>query len=96
MLPSFDQVAAIARKANDVVLLDGVVIPSAMFTPAGGGFEVARVRLPDCPPSEQVCTHRVQGLLGMTMRGMDVSASYALTAPTWKGCIDSSDPFCNG
>jgi hypothetical protein len=96
VLPSFDQVAAIARKANDVVLLDGVVIPSAMFTPAGGGFEVARVPLPDCPPSEQVCTHRVQGLLGMTMRGMDIAASYALTAPTWKGCIDSSDPFCNG
>jgi hypothetical protein len=95
VLPSFDQVAAVARKGKDVVTLDNVAIPDSMFTPAGGGFEVARVPLPDCAPSQQVCTHRLKGLVGMTMRGMDIAASYALTAPVWGGCIDA-DPICHG
>ena len=73
VLPFFDQVAAVARKGKNVVTLDGVVIPDSMFTPAGGGFEVARVPLPDCAPSLQVCTHRLHGLHGMTMRGMDIA-----------------------
>ena len=84
VLPFFDQVAAVARKGKNVVTLDGVAIPDSMFTPAGGGFEVARVPLPDCAPSLQVCTHRLHGLFGMTMRGMDIAASYALTAPAWR------------
>ena len=70
--------------------LDGVVIPDSMFTPAGGGFEVARVPLPDCAPSLQVCTHRLHGLHGMTMRGMDIASSYALTAPAWGNCLIGS------
>ena len=28
------------------------------------------------------------------MRGMDVLASYALTAPAWSGCHDSIDLTC--
>src|SRR4029079_19417413 len=72
VLPFFEQVAAVARKGKNVVTLDGVALPDSMFTPAGGGFEVARVPLPDCPPSLQVCTHRLHGLFGMTMRGMDI------------------------
>jgi hypothetical protein len=96
VLPSFEQVAAIARMGKDTVLLDGVPIDNWMFTPAGGGFEVARVPLANCPASEQVCTHRLQGRFGMTMRGMDIAASYALTAPAWDGCIDSMDPLCGG
>ena len=55
--------------------------------PAGGDYEVARVLLEPCPPSKLVCTHRLQGRFGMTLRGMDVLASYALTAPSWKGCV---------
>ena len=61
---------------------------TTLFAPAGGGYEVARVPLPPCPASEQVCAHRLQGSFGMTLRGMDVLASYALTAPAWDGCID--------
>ena len=75
-------------RGKNVVTLDGDVIPDSMFTPAGGGFEVARVSLPECAPSLQVCTHRLQGLVGMTMRGMDIAASYALTAPAWGICLD--------
>jgi hypothetical protein len=96
VLPSFDQVAAIARKGTDPVLLDGAAIDDSMFKPAGGGYQVARVPIEECLPSKQVCTHRLQGHFGMTLRGMDLVASYALTAPAWKDCIDSMDPFCGG
>jgi hypothetical protein len=97
VLPSFDQMVAIVRvhstlvlsdHAHDVpVLLDGEPIDDALFSPAGGGYEVARVLLPPCL-GEQVCTHRLVGSFGMTLRGMDVLASYALTAPAWEGCND--------
>jgi hypothetical protein len=94
VLPSFDQTAAIARKSGQTVMLDGVALDEKLFVSAGGGYQVARVALPTCPPSEQVCTHRLQGRFGMTLRGMDVVASYALTAPAWAGCIDMLDPGC--
>ena len=99
VLPSFDQMVAIARvhsalvpsdHAHDVpVLLDGELVDDTLFSPAGGGYEVARVLLSPCL-GEQVCTHRLVGSFGMTLRGMDVLASYALTAPAWMGC---NDPF---
>jgi hypothetical protein len=94
VLPAFDQMVAIARMQNqpEPVLLDGVPVKDALFVPAGGGYEVARVLLePPCPPSKLVCTHQLQGSFGMTLRGMDVIASYALTAPAWKGCNDLLD-----
>jgi hypothetical protein len=93
VLPVFDQMVAIARLRNEPVWLDGEPVENhAPFVPAGGDYEVARVLLePPCPPSKLVCTHRLQGRFGMTLRGMDVLASYALTAPSWKGCVDPSD-----
>lgn len=91
VLPSFDQMIAVARMAGDQVLMDGLAIEDVMFTPAGGGFEVARIPLLPCLATEQVCTHHLQGRFGVTMRGMDVLASYALTAPAWSGCIDPLD-----
>ena len=91
VLPAFDQMVAIVRMRNELVTLDGVGVDSALFAPAGGGYEVARVLLPACPPSKLVCTHRLRGHFGMTLRGMDVLASYALTAPSWKGCNDPLD-----
>jgi hypothetical protein len=93
VLPGFDHVVAVARKERTVVTLDGGPIREP-FMPAGGGFEVARVHLDACPVSQQVCTHRLQGSFGMTLRGMDIAASYALTAPVWYGCIDDSDLLC--
>jgi len=94
VLPSFDQVVAIARKAGTPVMLDDRPVDDALFTPAGGGFEVARVALPICAPSAGVCAHHLDGQVGMTLRGMDVLASYALTAPAWSGCIDQQDLTC--
>ncbi len=87
VLPGFDQMVAIARTNRTPVSLDYEAVKDGLFEPAGGDYEVARVPLKPCLPSELVCTHRLQGLFGMTLRGMDVLASYALTAPSWKGCV---------
>ncbi len=94
VLPNFDQLVAVARLRGVPVTLDGRLIADARFAPAGGDYEVARVSLPSCPPSELVCTHHLTGQFGMTLRGMDVFSSYALTAPMWRGCIDRFDPAC--
>jgi len=97
VLPWFDQMAVVVRKASDPsdpthlsvpLLLDGSPIPDTQFTSAGGGSEIARVTVASCPPSKQVCAHRLQGAFGVTMRGMDVLSSYALTVPTWVNCHD--------
>jgi hypothetical protein len=103
VLPSFDQLIAVARMHSDLVgfeleqpesvLLDGDPIDEALFLPAGGGYEVAHVPLPPCR-DDQVCTHRLQGRFGMTLRGMDVLASYALTAPSWGTCLDITQSSC--
>ena len=99
VLPRFDQMITVARPTSELipfalaltepVLLDGDAIPESLFRPAGGGFEVAQVAVPECPWSEEVCTHRLQGTFGVTLRGMDVVASYATTLPIWN-C--GSDP----
>jgi hypothetical protein len=95
VLPSFEHVAAIARQSGVAVTFDGAPLEQLVkFTPVGGGFEVARLPIPTCPPTAQVCTHRLQGRFGMTMRGMDIVASYALTVPGLGGCADYSDPRC--
>lgn len=95
VLPWFDQIAAVARKAGDKVMLDDSPIPDAQFTSAGGGYEVARVSLASCPSSQGACPHRLQGgPFGVTVRGMDVLASYALTMPAWSACRDPTDVSC--
>jgi hypothetical protein len=94
VLPNFDQLIAVARAAGAPVMLDGVPISDTRFVSAGGTYEVARVSLTACPPRELVCTHRLTGEFGMTLRGMDVFSSYALTAPMWRRCLDRLDPNC--
>jgi hypothetical protein len=94
VLPNFDQLMAVVRPQGMAVMLDGNPIDEASFAPAGTGFEVAQVPVPVCAVSKQVCTHRLTGRFGMTLRGMDVLSSYALTAPTFGGCVDLSDPTC--
>jgi hypothetical protein len=94
VLPSFDHMVAVARMQGAPVLYDDARVADGLFTPAGGGFEVARIPVSGCSASQQICTHRLSGQFGMTVRGMDVLASYGLTAPAWKGCVDPSDPNC--
>jgi IgGFc binding protein len=95
VLPNFDQLLGIVRLQDAQVDLDGMPLPDAMFQPAGGGFEVAEVSLPPCLPAQDVCTHHLTSSVGfgMTLRGMDVASSYALTAPALVGC-DPVYEFC--
>ena len=71
VLPSFDQMMAVARMGKDGLSSTDRRDPRSMFLPAGGGSRSRASRCP-CPPGQQVCTHRLQGLFGMTLRGMDV------------------------
>jgi hypothetical protein len=101
VLPVFDQMIVVVRPPPEplapveTVWLDALPIDDSEFSPAGGGYEVARIRLePPCPPGQGVCTHRLQGRFGVTIRGMDALASYATTLPGWIGCSTSTDPSC--
>jgi hypothetical protein len=94
VLPHFDQMIAVVRHAQVPVTLDDMPIDDALFRPAGGDFEVAQVTLPMCPMANGVCVHHLVGEFGMTMRGMDVVASYALTAPTWSCSYGPDSPNC--
>jgi hypothetical protein len=90
-LPNFDQVAAVVRRATDDVALDGVVLDRTLFRSAGEEYEVALLPLPKCPAAAGACTHRLQGRFGLTLRGMDVFGSWALTVPPARGCTDPID-----
>jgi hypothetical protein len=100
VLPYFDQVISVVRPTGTPVMpvmpvmLDDQAVADASFLPAGAGFEVAQVPVRSCPASNEVCPHHLTGHFGMTLRGMDVLSSYALTAPTFAGCVDLSDPTC--
>ena len=83
--PSFDLLVGVVRQAGIPVKLDGTLIDDGMFVTAGGGFEVAAVGLPPCFPTDGsgACTHLLTSSVGfgMTLRGMDVGSSFALTPP---------------
>jgi hypothetical protein len=86
VLPGFDTTIAIVRREGRATYLDGARLEDSLFEPVGDGFDVLRVPLEECPASESVCTHHVQGEFGITMRGMDVLAAWSLTIPTWMPC----------
>ena len=99
VLPNFDQLVAVARPKGAMVTLDGTPIDDARFQPAGTdsdgiSYEVARIQLAICNPRDVICTHRLTGQFGMTLRGMDVLSSYALTAPSWASCHDPAITTC--
>jgi hypothetical protein len=90
VLPNFAQMAAVVRKRDGgPVMFDNSFVTA--FQPAGTDYEVAYVPIAPCPTEVGVCTHRLSGEFGMTLRGMDVVCSYALTVPSWMGC-DPLDP----
>jgi hypothetical protein len=93
VLPGFDTMIAIVRRAGRPTFLDGRVIEAAS-QPVGDGFDVVLLPLEACPASASVCTHHLQGEFGLTMRGMDVTAAWSLTVPTWQSCGDPDEPNC--
>jgi hypothetical protein len=88
LLPNFDQLLAIVRPMGAAVYLDGMQLPDSMFGSAGAAFEVGEVSLAACPPAAGACTHHLTATagFGLTVRGMDVQSSYALTVPALVGC----------
>jgi len=90
--PSFDLQLVIVRPQGTgaPIMLDSSPIPSVAFTSAGGMFQVATVPLPACMPATGTapCFHQLVGPggIGMTLRGMDVLSSFALTYPSLSLC----------
>ena len=97
--PGFDLLLGIVRPAGAEVKLDGMPIADGMFQSAGGGFDVAAVSLPPCFPTDGsgACTHQLSSPVGfgMTLRGMDVGSSFALTPPLLVGCDPGSELCLN-
>jgi hypothetical protein len=91
LAPNFEHALVIVRKddRNAVpVLLDGVDLAD-QFHPAADGFSVARQIIPPCYESAEQCVHQLTGAYGLTLRGMDVTSSYATTLVSWYKCTDS-------
>jgi hypothetical protein len=91
---AFDHELAIVRPTDAPVMLDGMAIGKEAFNDAGSGFEVARWPIAPCfaAPGDGVpasCQHHLHGRFGLTLRGMDGIAGYALTAQTWRSCFDT-------
>ena len=95
-LPVFDQVVAIVRQSGAVLALDGVPVSDSMFHAIDSNFEMAELPVAPCRAASGACLHQVTstgGGFGLTLRGMDVSASYALTIPGLLRC-DSNSEVC--
>jgi hypothetical protein len=96
-VPSFDQVIVVVRPSGAEVLLDGAPIADSMFRTVDPDWEIAELPLPTCNAASGACLHRLTATLpdgfGVTLRGMDVSASYVLTAPGLLRC-DSNSELC--
>jgi hypothetical protein len=92
LAPNFEHALAIVRKDDrnaPSVLFDGEDI-SGLFVAAADGFSVARKVIPPCYQDVRQCIHRLTGAQGLTLRGMDVTSSYATTPATWVKCLYDS------
>jgi hypothetical protein len=90
--PNFDHELTLIRKRGAVVTLDGLPV-DGVFAPVAEDFEAVRVRFLPCNGPAGACLHRVRGSFGLTLRGMDVFCSYAITVPSWVRCVDA-EPGC--
>ena len=89
--PQFNLLLAVVRRSGTVVRLDGVGIDEGLFHTVGLGYDVAAVPLPSCLPTDGsgVCTHLLDSMGGadsgfaVSLRGMDVGSSFALTPPVF-------------
>jgi hypothetical protein len=92
LAPNFEHVLAIVRKGDRFtapVTFDDEDIGDD-FTLVGDGFWVDRITIPPCYGPIAQCMHRLVGAHGLTLRGMDVACSYAVTVPTWPACRSDS------
>jgi hypothetical protein len=96
LAPGFEHALAIVRREGDHGVVPPVVLDdeniSSSFTPVGEGFSVARRVIPACAGPIDGCVHTLIGAYGVTLRGMDIACSYAVTPATWTVCTDGGDP----
>jgi len=95
-VPVFDQMMTIVRPAGVEVQLDGTPIQDARFHAVDDDFELAQLPLAACKSPAGACLHHLTAPapgFGVTLRGMDVSASFALTTPGLMRC-DSTSELC--
>jgi hypothetical protein len=96
--PGFDLLLGVVRQAGVEVHLDGPAIDDEMFQPAGGGFDVAAVPLAPCLPTDGSgsCMHQLTSPVGfgVTLRGMDVGSSFALTPPILVAACGPDSELC--
>ncbi|HVR64683.1 MAG TPA: IgGFc-binding protein [Polyangia bacterium] len=90
---NFDHELLVIRPDTGTISLDGKPIDEALFQPAGGVYEAARISIPPCVGHPRNCLHHLEGTFGLTWRGMDVVCGYALTPFTWTRCMPG-DPDC--
>lgn len=90
----FENQVTVVRKAGVTVLFDGAPMMGSLFVDAGGGFEVARVKLKACAGDPKMCAHRVTGMggekVGVAVRGMDANCSYAYVGGTGFRCLSKT------
>lgn len=89
--PIFDHQIAVVRKAGTEVNLDGKTLSDALFTGAGGGFEVARVDVPKCKGALSTCGHRIRGTqIGVAVRGQDAICGYVFSGGMGVRCVNAT------
>jgi hypothetical protein len=94
VLPNFDTMLVIVRRKGTPIYYDEARLEESLFERVTPDLEAAQVPVEACSPSDDVCTHHLEGQFGLTMRGMDVQCSYAMTAPTWVPCTEPGVPGC--
>ncbi len=75
-------------------MLDGGPMSGSMFHAVDPDWEMAELPLAACNAASGACLHRLTATrdgFGLTLRGMDVSASYVLTAPGLLRCDSNSE-----
>lgn len=89
--PWFSGYLMVTRAAATPVTLDGAPVPDAVFSPAGGGFEVSMIGLKRCDGFPSECGHAVLGAkIGMTITASGGLDNIAYVAGGGLRCINKT------
>src|SRR5262249_40992050 len=87
--PGFTGYLMVTRTIGAPVTLDGATMPDAVFTPAGGGFEISYVAMPRCDVDLTSCGHRVVGTkIGVTLTANGGVCNYCYAGGAGAACVN--------